>query len=131
MNECRCVRIVHIQCFGPFGAEPIICDFETIFLIQFIINLVESKQLTMRLWHLIHKGTHILVAHICGTINRGVGNCFGVNKVIDEVGITQLSIAKTVQLGELLAIFCLHFVVLSSKVLTQTNIYISHCWYSP
>ena len=130
MNKSRSVCIVHVQCFRPLCAKPLVCCLEAIFLIQFIIDFVESKKLSVGLGHFIHQRTNVFIFNISRAVDRCVCYGFCINEVVDEVNITKLGISKTVKFGKFFTKFRLHFVILCSKIFAQWDVEISH-WLPP
>ena len=126
MNKGGSVRIVHVESLSPFGFEPIVRGLEAVFLVEFVVNLVEGEKLAVGLGHLVHKGSHILVGYVGTTIDRTVGNCFGIDEVVDEVCITKLAVAEAVECRELFAVVAHEFVEASGEVLVESDIDISH-----
>ena len=100
---CRSGRIMQIEatvilCFKPFTG----C-FQVVALLHLIENLVESKQLIVRLALFIQKTANILVGCVCIGIDGYVGDIL-VNEAIDEIRKVQLRLVETIQVLEIFAI---------------------------
>ena len=112
----RIVGIVQIKLSNPFASKPIVCRLESVFLRDLAENLVHRQELLVRLAHLVFQRDDILMSYVCISVDTCIGYRVFIDKVIDEVCVTKLPHAKSVQLGQRFSKLGFQFIQRDGKI---------------
>ena len=104
------------------GLQPLFGTLQSVLLFQFIENLIKSQKFGVWFVHLRRKGANVFCTDIGVAVDTGVCDSLLVHKIINEVGVVELFVRKTVQSCQGHAILTDQILKVIGKVFVQFDV---------